>query len=196
MCDRVAFQKDLDAKKNVVAEWTWFNRFCGMLMAHNYYTYHIFSEIIEKNPQLCGIIELGTFTGAMTTVLGLEGIRKQIPVHTFDIAVQTDEGTNRIFRQLNVNVHTCDIFENNMGFLKNLVKQMNGPIYLLCDNGNKKGEFTTLVPFLPSGSMISVHDWQMEFLPEDAQIHSSLLEPFEDVAWMKHNTLLATWRKK
>jgi len=84
----------------------------------------------------------------------------------------------------------CNIFEN----IDQIVYEnsFNNPVYLLCDNGNKKQEFAQLVPHLKPGSVVSVHDYGVEFMEED-NIHADLLEPFHPEDWQKHNVQMATW---
>lgn len=43
--------------------------FVGQYIRHNYYEYYMLDDIIENNPQIKSIIEIGTGNGALTMVL-------------------------------------------------------------------------------------------------------------------------------
>lgn len=173
--------------------WEWFLNFAGIGMAHNYYVQHIFSKVMDENPQIKLIVELGTFKGSMTAALGLEGIRKQIPVWSYEIKDQTNEETKRILATLNVQTRLLDIFEHRDVILK-LISEV--PTYLICDNGNKADEFALFGNALLPGSIISVHDWNTEFHPHHVSPLEGKIEPFYEEDWMKHNCQLATWKIK
>lgn len=169
-------------------DWGWFKQFCGIEMSSNYYVFHIFSTILTKNPQITRIVELGTYTGSMSIYLGLEGIRNGIKVTTFDIKDHLTPPTKELLKRLGVNCIIQDIFAD----MDSVKGWLSNPVYLLCDNGNKKQEFAQLVPHLKSGSVVSVHDYGVEFMEEDT-IYPDLLEPFHPEDWQKHNVQLATW---
>jgi predicted O-methyltransferase YrrM len=180
-------------ESNEDVNWSWFHKFAGILMPSNYYTFNIFSKIIDENPWITKIIELGTHTGSMSVALGLEGVRKGIEVHTFELNEQVSEETKRILDRLGVKRHLCNIFDDHQ-FIKSLFK--DGPVYLLCDNGSKAVEFQEFVPKLKSGSVVSVHDWTSEIHQHDIDPYKHMIDPFHEDDWMRHNVQLATWRIK
>ena len=176
---------------NLEGDWEWYQQFCGIEQSSNYYTNHIFSTIINENPAIKRIIELGTYTGSMAIALGLEGVRKGIEVQTFNCEEQTTAETQRILNKLDVIRNILDIFEPpNIPKIKALFDK---PVYLLCDNGNKRAEFHLFVQYLKPGSVVSVHDYGVEFMPKDADVHSALLTPFREEDWQNHNVQLASW---
>lgn len=180
--------------KSENGDWEWFTNFAGIYQMHNYYVYHIFSTVMNENPQIKRIVELGTAVGGMTVPLGLEAIRKDADMFTFNIKDETSEETKKIFNQLGVQVTIGDIFEDGMrSRIKNLFDR---PTYLICDNGLKPDEFNAFVPSLPSGSIVSVHDWMVEFLPKHTEFCQHLIEPFHPELWNNHNVQLATWIRK
>lgn len=183
--------EELEALKgDDTSAWRWYTRFAGAYMAHNYYLYHIFSEIMDKNPQIKRIVELGTYKGAMTIVLGLEGIRKQIPVNTFDIEYLITEEVLRMHKCLGINMQMCNIFEK-----PEVVRELlNEPCFLICDNGNKPKEFEMFVGSLKEGSIVAVHDYGQEFFDSDAAIHEGKVVPYMRDEWEKHNAQLAIYR--
>lgn len=189
------YQQSLEKKKfEKEADWEWFTENAGAYMAHNFYVYHIISRIIGSNPQIRRIIELGTYAGAMTMQFGLEGVRKNIKVDTFDISDKLlAPDTKAILKHLGVNINLTDIFKNKEVVISLLSQE---PCYLMCDNGNKKLEFQTFVPHLKSGSVVSVHDYEMEFFDEDAKMFEGKLEPIMTSEWKRHNAQFASWKVK
>lgn len=180
-------------KSNNEGDWDWFNQFCGIEMSSNYYVFHIFSEIIKHNPQITKIVELGTYTGSMSIALGLLGVLNNKQFITYDIKNNTKSNVKELLiNNLGVLCENKDI--HDLEIRKQIFKEhFNEPIYLLCDNGNKRGEFIDFVPQLKSSSVVSVHDYGVEFYEEDWKIHENILTPFNEVDWMKHNVQLATW---
>lgn len=175
--------------------WEWFTKVAGIEMAHNFYVHHIFSEIMDANPQIEQIIELGTYKGAMSIMLGLEGIRKQIPVYTYDISDQTSLETSRLFTNLQIVFSITDIFEPLTR--EALIDQIKyKPTYLLCDNGRKAEEFEAFGRHLPKGSVISAHDYTNEFHDKDTEPLKNMIEPFMQEDWMRHNAQITTYRIK
>ena len=174
-------------------DWEWFKEFAGIGMPSNYYTFHLISRIMTENPQIQCIVELGTYWGSMAVYLGLIGIRRGIPVYTFDKVDQLRHRTKLLFQALRINFHSLDIFE-----YRDIVKEIFGQriTYLICDNGNKADEFYEFGRALTPGSVISVHDYGTEFYDEDARRLSDIrsIEPFHPEEWTKHNVQFATWK--
>lgn len=174
-------------------KWEWGLEFCGIKMSSNYYTFHIFSDILENN-KVNRIIELGTHTGSMSIALALLAFQRDIPFETYDIRDQKNKSTDKILSSLGARSNVVDIFKEIDRFKAEVAKE---PIYLLCDNGNKKHEFSELVPRLFSGSVISVHDYGTEFT--EAMIADEIREqliPYKQEQWTKYDVRLATWIKK
>jgi hypothetical protein len=170
--------------------------FIGVPAQHGLVTYDVVERIMAANPHVKRIVELGTADGALSLYLGLWGKRRGIPVYTID-------NQREVFKRSNMQktLHELGVQFVQMNVLKNPglagVKTMleGAPTYLICDNGNKKAEFNLLVPKLEPGSVVSVHDWGTEVLPnhirETERAHN--LEPFEPGRWEKGNLRMATW---
>lgn len=62
------------------------------------------------------------------------------------------------------------------------------PAYLVCDGGDKEREFREYAPLLPTGSVISVHDWGTEV----NQLTGIPMRAFQQEEWTKHDCRLAT----
>lgn len=170
--------------------WEWNLQFAGIEQSHNYYVYHLISRIFQENPQIKRVIELGTYKGAMSVVLGLETRRKQIPMFTFDITDFVSDESKKLFKALNVYHVIADIWKE-----REMVKQfiLNEPTYLICDNGNKRDEFPEFGRCLAPGSVISVHDYGTEFLDEYTIELNNRIVPFQKDEWTKNDCRFATW---
>lgn len=160
-------------------------------MASNYYVFHLFSKIMEDN-KVERIIELGTGKGSMSIVLALEAVKKGIEFITYDIKEQTTFETQRMLNKLDAKRRVCDIFENS----DEIFSLFDKPVFLLCDNGNKRKEIEMFAPSLMDGSVVSVHDYGIEFTAKDAKRYDHILTPYKISLWRKHNVQLATWIKR
>jgi hypothetical protein len=174
--------------------------FAGQEAQHIGQLYYYFSYLLLDYPHVERIIELGTAMGAMSSYLGLWGARKGIPVHTFDqddFVFKKEHNVDdvcagAIFKKLDIAMHRIDIFsDEGQAKVKNLLK--GAPVFLFCDNGNKPKEFNTFVPYLESGSVVSVHDWTGEIGPDDVSklVEERRLVPWEEHLWLSVST--ATW---
>ncbi len=173
-------------------DWEWFTEFAGIHMPSNYYVFHLISKIFSAQPHLTQIVEFGTYYGNMSVCLGLQGVRHAIPCTTYDIHPYPDEKTKRIFSALNIEQRVADIFDP--AIQQEIVARLStGPTYLLIDNGDKKREFELYVPHLVPGSVVSVHDYGTEFVDKDWQVHASLVEPYLQGEWDKHNVQFASF---
>jgi hypothetical protein len=119
-----------------------------------------------------------------------------VPVFSIDTnAYAIDNGAGPMFHRLGVIYRQEDIF-SNVEKIKGLISFL-GPVYLVCDNGNKVKEFRTFVPSLDSGSIISVHDWSTEIqegLVKDV-IESCKLQAIDQDLWLRCSAIFASWVK-
>ena len=204
-----------DLKRNGEGNaWPWYLQCAGSIMAHNYYVHHLISNHVRSIPNLTKIVELGTGYGTMTIPLALNAISygglphkkdengidtimlmKDVPVVTFDIKDIREPQIKKVHDRLNVRFIELDLFQNVEIITHQHIP--DGPIYLLCDNGNKKKEFEIFVPKLAKGSLISVHDYMQEFFDVDAQelIDRGVVEEVEKEEWMKYDCQFATYRR-
>lgn len=182
-------------KNDVSGDWAWGKEFAGITMASNYYTFHLMSKIMSANPQLRGIVELGTYTGSMSIYLGLEGIRKGIEVVTFDIIDLLSLESRTILDTLKVQRVVCNLFDPEVQrHMRMMLSRF--PVYLIVDNGDKPREFKEFVPMLRAESIISVHDYGIEFSDADWMVHKDKVEPYLKDEWAAHNVQLASFKMK
>lgn len=108
--------------------------------------------VLNNNPQVTGIVELGTYQGGFSWVLDAQARARNISFDTYDIiepAVKPPGFTKLDFYRY-----------------PELVQLGDRPVALLCDGGNKPRELKTFPPMCAPGSMFFVHDWGTETLPE------------------------------
>lgn len=182
--------------KNSDISWQWHLNFIGQYMQHCYYLYYIIDDIIQNNPQIKSIVELGTGYGALTIVLGLWGIKLNIPIITVDNKPEKIAPIKSILNTLKVNILSIDQFSPEAE--KALLEFIgNNSTYFICDGADKDWEFNKFVPLLPDKSVISCHDWLTECKPEEIkQIAEKYCKPYKPEEWTKLNVQYATFIKK
>ena len=161
-------------------------------MSSNYQTFDLISRVLDEYPYVKRIIELGTYTGSLSIYLGLEGIRLSAPVYTFDIKRQFTSATACIFNSLQIEFTEMDVFEKR----ETLFELFDEPIFLLCDGGNKANEFIMSVPKLQSGSIVAVHDYNVEFHEKDWLPFTDKAEPIMKDEWLKEDVRMAIFKIK
>lgn len=187
----------MDDPKTINSEktWVWHKTFIGQCMQHNYWLYYMLDDIIVNNSQIKSIVEIGTGHGALTTVLGLHGIKKNIPVFTVDINSKKSQPVWPIFKALEVQFHNGNVFNDDIVNKINAVIK-NQPTYIICDGGNKPKEFNFWAPKIPVGSIISVHDWGIEIsMKHIKDVVIRYLEPYKPKRWIEMNVQFATFKK-
>lgn len=119
--------------------------------------------VLNDNPQLDAIVELGTWQGGFSYYLDMQARARGLGFHTYDV-IQPE-------RDIPGFIHS-DIYRHHKSlgeFFHTL-----GKIALFCDGGNKPRELATFPPYLRAGSIVAVHDWGTETLPKDVP---DFLEP-------------------
>ena len=172
----------------------WHTHFIGQLMQHNYWLYEIIDRVMRLNPDINSIVELGTGAGAATTVSGLWGIQRGIPILSVDNVVRYNP---KILEALKIQLTQDDIFSGSFATKMNAVIA-DKPTWLFCDGGSKGRELATFAPTLPKGSIISAHDLGTEFShARHAQLlcDQGIIEPFKPEWWMESNVQLAIYKK-
>jgi hypothetical protein len=174
--------------------WQWHLNFIGQYQQHNYYLYYVIDRIMNQNSQITKIIELGTGYGALTMVLGLWGIKKNIPVYTVDIRPNKIEPIQNVLDCLKVIVLAKDIYsDETTKYLQSIIG--NEPVLMICDGLDKSIEMNTWVPLLPNNSIVCGHDYRTECIPEKIKdITDKHCIPFEEENWEKLNVQLVVYK--
>jgi hypothetical protein len=180
-------------RRNDDVSWQWWLTFIGQPMAHNYYLYYLVDRVFEEHPGIAGVVEIGTGHGALTTVLGLWGIKRDVPILTIDHRNTHDD---RIFDALGIRYLEADEYgEETAGAVREIFGR--GPVFFICDGGDKPREFRFWAPRVPSGSVIAAHDWGVEIGPDDVTdvVRDNGLDPFLPDQWTRLNVQFAMWRR-
>lgn len=130
--------------------------FGGVPAAQCVQDYYLWEYLLNDNPQLRGIVELGTWEGGFSLYLAAQARCRGISFRTYDIVAPGHEIAG--FVQL-------DIF----GEAESIGQYIRGclPVIVLCDGGNKARELRTFSEYLDAESRLVVHDWGTEMDPKD-----------------------------
>lgn len=163
-------------------------------MQHNYWLYAVIDRVMLANPQIGSIVEIGTGSGCVSTIFGLWGIHRSIPVLTID---HVNRHHSAVLKKIGVTFLQAD--ENNDETKNVIIKHIaDSPTWVYCDGGCKSREFNKFAPLLPSSSIISAHDLGMEFRHEIDAIklcNEGIIEPYHPEWWMEFNIQLAIYKK-
>ena len=171
----------------------WHTTFIGQFMQHNYWLYNTVDKVMLNNPQIKSIVEIGTGHGALTTVFGLWGLKRGIPVLSVDHQRLYD---SKILSHLGVELYNQDEFLDST---KEKIVSFIGkdPTWIYCDGGYKTQEFVTYAPLIAKDSIISAHDLGVEFSSTIAleQLGENIVEPYHEEFWTDLNIQLAIFKK-
>lgn len=192
-------QKELwDRKKiNDSETWEWYTNFVGQRMQHNYWEYNIVGQTMLENPQIKGIVEIGTGCGGLTMLLGLWGVRCNIPVITYETIHALYQPVEHVLEKLDVQIYNKDCFDkHDQAFIEQYI-ELNNPVYLVCDGGDKQKEIKTYAPLVAKGGLVSGHDWECEIFPKEIIpfMESQGFAPWHQEQWTAKNAQFATWKK-
>jgi len=148
-----------------------------------------------KDNQFSEVVEIGTGHGALTTVLGLWGLTKDIPVLTVDIQHIHNE---RLFNYLGITFMQIDEFGKDFEYaVSQFTNNYTDKVLFICDGGDKVREFNLWAPKLASGSIITIHDWTVEVAQTDIEpVASQYCIPYNEDMWNKLNVQFATFKVK
>ncbi|MDD2777722.1 MAG: hypothetical protein PHI16_02340 [Methanocellales archaeon] len=153
----------------------WNDKYLGIPKLYPLKLQGIISDILNENEQIKGIVEIGTYLGGLSCYLGAECIERGYkPLLTFDNKVRYEP---KLFKALDVNFVVDDCFsKKSLKIIKEYVKDT--PVLFICDGGNKAKEFNTFAPLLPPGSIVAVHDWDIEVNMEGIKETADRLKMF------------------
>jgi len=147
----------------------WYRDFLGIRQRHTYWLYKVIDDVLNENRQIKGIIETGTGAGALSVFLGLECYERELkPLLTYDIKefVKGDREFNpfkeykepRLFKLLGIKFIVRDCFHEDS--IREIEEYADGPIFFMCDGGNKLEEFKYFARLIKKDSIIAAHDWE------------------------------------
>lgn len=129
--------------------------FGGQPLAQYLCDFMVWELVLNNNPQVKGIVELGTYKGGFSWFLDAQARARGISFDTYDILLPDVEPPG--FTQLDIYRHPDKVYLGGP----------DAPVALFCDGGNKPRELRVFPPLCPPGSVFLVHDWGTETLETD-----------------------------
>ena len=143
--------------------------FGGIPMAQIWADMILWEAVLNDNPQVEAIFEIGTWQGGFSWWLYAQSLARDIFFQTFD-AIQPERDVPSFYR-IDVFAETALLGKRFRSF---------EPCVVFCDGGNKPRELHTYAAELRSqDSLLLVHDWGTEMLPGDVPDTVEMVyEPF------------------
>jgi hypothetical protein len=156
------------------------NSFCGFKAVQSWTAYYCLTKILNKNPNIFKIIELGTGDGGFSIFLSLLVAPKGGEVLTYDIQEPHTAWFNFVTKQnLPIDFRCKSVFSLEVqNEIREFIK--DGRVLIFCDNGKKPQEVRTYAPMLKRNDLIMAHDWKYEIKEEHLKPHVEF-EEFDDV---------------
>jgi cephalosporin hydroxylase len=144
----------------MVEHWNSFNgtSIGGVRMAQYWCDLYLWELVLNENPQVRRIVELGTWMGGFSLWLHM-----QAKVRNMDFVTYDSIDFNTVATKI-VPFYRKDIFAEYRAIGETI---SSCPTILFCDNGNKPRELKTFAPYLTQNSIVLVHDWNVEIGPDD-----------------------------
>lgn len=148
----------------------------GIPMLQNWADMRVWERILNEHPEVHTVIELGTYRGGFAMFLLLQAMQRNMKFCTCDIENQF--ALHLPVLPLEKYFLEGDIFgDGKEAVLELLADDALHPILLFCDDGDKRREFKEFVPYLRSGDIAAVHDWNGEIWYEDVEPQLGRLTP-------------------
>ena len=129
----------------------------GVRAAQSWVDLILWEVVLNDNPDLDAIFEIGTWKGGFSWWLDMQARARNIFFETYDAVIPDPAPPG--FRRI-------DVFAEH----RSLGRRFRDwePCVVLCDGGNKPRELRTFADELvDEGSLLFVHDWGTEMMPED-----------------------------
>lgn len=168
--------------------------FCGIRVAHPWSALFMLSRILNDNPDIVRIVELGTGAGGLTLFWGIHMLTRGGKVLTFDIGRPAEEFLD-CYNRVNIQFEPRNVFNpESLELARHFISDGRALVY--CDNGLKKKEFPMYATILKSNDLIMAHDWQVEIKPEDLDESTlSILELYRQEEFDLHKTRILSMRR-
>lgn len=130
--------------------------FGGVPMAQVWADLVLWEALLNENPDLHLIVEIGTWQGGFSLWLNAQARARGMDFITYD-AIRPERTIPGF--------HRVDVFANEEHIAD---EAFDEPLILFCDGGNKPRELRTFPPYLQDPrSIVVVHDWGTETHPAD-----------------------------
>lgn len=130
--------------------------FAGVPMAQYWVDLIVWEGLLNENPHVNGVVEIGTFKGGFSLYLAAQCQARGIFFRTYDVFPPEVRVPGFV---------KIDVFAQAEEVGRHM--ERHDPVILFCDGGNKGRELRTFVKYLSPFSLIVVHDWETEFLRSD-----------------------------
>lgn len=142
--------------------------FAGVPTAQFWCDFLLWEKLLNVNPQLQQIVEIGSWQGGFSRFLYCQAEARGMTFRTFDAVPPTVPPP--CFQRL-------DVF--SPAGAKQIIDLISvRPTALFCDGGNKPRELRQLAVHANKESLVFVHDWGTETLPTD--VPDGLIEVYGD----------------
>lgn len=166
MCDKIEYPvREMFEVKN--------QKVFGYGIVQSFSALFVLQKILNDNPDIKKIIELGTGEGGLTLFFGFNMASRGGRVITYDRDnPPTDGWFNYVTKYgLPIDFRNADVFSE--GIKKEIGQHIqNERVLIFCDNGKKPKEIWTYAPLLKKGDLIMSHDWGFEIKEENLDPNS------------------------
>lgn len=159
----------------------------------------VWERVLEANPDLKGIIELGSLYGGLSLFLALQAYQRGQEFATFDHVVcgAADTPLGKLI-DLRSHCYPGDLFNGDARTglkVRELLATWAHPIIFLCDDGDKPREFKEYAPLLTPGDIIASHDFGNEFTEGDVEPVKQFVQPYFWNECEQMGSLTRFWRR-
>lgn len=153
------FNEEITKKVNLVLN-DGLSSYMGMASQQNHNVYGVFYNFLnEIKPKR--ILEIGTALGGFTQFLKKVSDESQLDINILSYDIY-EMGWYKDMIQNGIDVRVENVFDSNYQSVKQEVIdfiQQDGVTLVLCDGGNKVGEFNILSNYIKQNDFIMAHDY-------------------------------------
>lgn len=153
------FNEEITKKVNLVLN-DGLSSYMGMASQQNHNVYEVFYNFLnEIKPKR--ILEIGTALGGFTQFLKKVSDESQLDINILSYDIY-EMGWYKDMIQNGIDVRVENVFDSNYQTVKQEVIdfiQQDGVTLVLCDGGNKVGEFNILSNYIKQNDFIMAHDY-------------------------------------
>lgn len=161
--------RDVDLT-HIIEQFQWDGRghfgYGGQYMMQSPLCLPMFTKLFKKE-KFQNVIEIGTANGGLAMFLQEQAELHNFKFVTYDIKEPSSKSEQ--FKGTNINTIIRDVFDPIS--IKEIAAIIStGKTLILCDGGNKVGEFNTFTPMLNAGDLIMAHDYGRDKTYHDENI--------------------------
>lgn len=153
------FNEEITKKENMINN-DGLSSYMGMASQQNHKAYEVFYNFLnDVKPKR--ILEIGTALGGFTQFLKKVSDESNLDINILTYDIHRMNWYDDLINE-GIDVRVEDVFINNYSEVKQEVIdyiQQDGLTIVLCDGGNKVGEFNILSNYIKQGDFIMAHDY-------------------------------------